>query len=73
MKDTGIGLTDNDKEKLFGKFVRGEGVLQIHPDGTGLGLFITKHFVEMMHGKAVFDSPGKGKGSTFTIVLKKAL
>jgi len=69
VEDTGIGMSDNDKKHLFGKFVRGEGVLQVHPDGTGLGLFITRQFIELMNGTVQAESAGKGKGSTFKITL----
>jgi signal transduction histidine kinase len=71
VKDTGIGLSDNDKKHLFGKFMRGEGVLLIHPNGTGLGLYIAKYFVELMKGKVEFKSEGKGKGCIFKIVLPR--
>lgn len=69
VKDEGQGLTDNDKEKLFGKFTR----LSARPTGgetsTGLGLSIVKMLVELQQGKIFADSEGKGQGSTFTIEL----
>ncbi|PIY96619.1 MAG: hypothetical protein COY66_03745 [Candidatus Kerfeldbacteria bacterium CG_4_10_14_0_8_um_filter_42_10] len=69
VSDTGIGISKNDMKNLFKKFVRGEGILQIHPNGSGLGLFISKKMIEEMGGSIAAESPGKGKGSTFTITM----
>jgi signal transduction histidine kinase len=69
IKDTGIGITEPDKRKLFKKFSRGDGVQQIHPNGSGLGLFITKRVVDALSGKITVESEGRNKGSVFTIFL----
>jgi signal transduction histidine kinase len=69
VKDEGQGLTEKDKEKLFGKFQR----LSARPTGgessTGLGLSIVKQLVELHGGKVWAESEGKGKGTTFFIEL----
>ena len=68
VKDSGIGMTAEQREKLFTKFYRvstseTEGIA-----GTGLGLWITKQIVEMMNGKIFVDSM-KDVGSQFYVTL----
>jgi signal transduction histidine kinase len=72
IKDDGLGLSDEDKKKLFGKFQK----LSARPTGgessTGLGLSIVKQLVEL-HGGAVWaESEGKNKGTTFFVMLPAA-
>jgi signal transduction histidine kinase len=50
VEDTGIGISAEDKEKLFQPFCRIESAYVRNFQGTGLGLALTKHLVEM-HGK----------------------
>jgi signal transduction histidine kinase len=68
VKDTGIGISEGDKEKLFTKFFRSEEAVKSHPEGTGLGLYVVKSYVERWGGKIDVESV-YGKGSTFTITL----
>ena len=65
--DTGIGMSKADLRMLFTKFSRGEGILQVHPNGTGLGLFIAKKMLEAMGGSISAESKGKGEGSKFVL------
>lgn len=67
--DTGMGISAEEKEKLFQKFSRGEGG-KTNTSGSGLGLYLAKQISEAHGGEVVIDSPGVGKGSTFTIELK---
>jgi len=69
VKDTGVGITKKGAKELFGKFSRGQGIAKIQPDGSGLGLFISKNVVEGHHGKIWVESEGKGKGSTFCFTI----
>ncbi len=69
VKDTGIGIKPSDIKELFNKFVRAQGIAQIHPDGSGLGLFIAKSVVEGHGGRIWVESDGLGKGSTFSFWL----
>lgn len=68
VKDSGPGLTDEDKIKLFGKFQR----LSAQPTGdehsTGLGLAIVKRLLDTLGGKIVCESM-LGNGATFTIII----
>lgn len=65
IKDSGIGIKAGDAHELFSKFVRGTGIAQIHPDGSGLGLFIAKSIIDAHGGKIWAESDGEEKGSTF--------
>jgi len=68
VKDTGIGLSQVDQKKLFTKFFRSEKAVTRNPEGSGLGLYVVKSYVEGWGGKIEVDS-SEGKGSIFTITL----
>lgn len=67
--DTGIGVAPEAQKHLFNKFAQAEGGHAREYGGTGLGLVICKHLVEMMGGTIGLYSEGQGKGSTMTITL----
>jgi len=69
ISDTGVGMSKEDIAKLFKSFSRGESGVTYYKEGTGLGLYIARQFVEMQRGRTWAESPGKGKGSTFYIEL----
>lgn len=69
IKDTGIGLSQDDIHHLFGKFARGEGGQKQYTEGSGLGLYVAKKILEAHHGKIWVDSQGVGKGAEFTVEL----
>ena len=66
--DTGIGIREEDKEKLFQNFVRLDVSRNRNIEGTGLGLALTWRLVQLMGGQILVDSV-YGKGSTFTLLL----
>ncbi len=66
--DTGVGIGDGDKGKIFSKFYRSPSISAIAPDGSGLGLYISKAIIEKSGGKIWFESV-EGKGSTFSFSL----
>lgn len=66
VRDTGIGIRDEDKEKLFQKFERFDSVRNYSKEGTGLGLPIVKSLAELMEGSVEVESV-YGKGSTFRV------
>ncbi|HTL97714.1 MAG TPA: HAMP domain-containing sensor histidine kinase [Holophagaceae bacterium] len=67
--DTGIGVSPEAQQRLFQKFVQAEGGHSREYGGTGLGLVICKHLVEMMGGAIGLYSDGQGKGTTMTITV----
>ncbi len=69
--DTGMGISAEEKEKLFQKFSRGAGG-KTNTGGSGLGLYLAKQIIEAHGGEVRIDSPGSGLGSTFTITFKTA-
>lgn len=68
VKDTGQGIAPQYKEKIFDRYFRVPGSKK---EGIGLGLAISKEFIEVQGGKITIDSEF-GAGSTFTIFLNKA-
>lgn len=66
--DTGIGIKSEDIDKLFKPFLQLDGTYSRRYEGTGLGLILTKHLVELQGGKIWVESE-YGKGSTFTFTL----
>lgn len=66
--DQGVGMTVQEQEHLFTKFYRAKNELTSKNTGTGLGLYLTKYFVEAHRGQVKVESE-IGKGSVFTIVL----
>jgi PAS domain S-box-containing protein len=71
VRDTGIGLNDEQQARVFDAFEQGQSSTTRKYGGTGLGLTISRHLANMMGGK-VGVSSGKGLGSTFwfTVALK---
>ena len=68
VEDTGIGMTEEDLEKIFTKFQRFNMDKNVNVEGTGLGMAITKGLVEMMNGEISVQSK-YGKGSIFTVEI----
>jgi len=64
VKDTGIGVPMNEREKLFTKFYRTSNARVQRPDGTGVGIYLAKKVIDAHSGQVVFESV-EGKGSTF--------
>lgn len=71
--DTGIGIPEKDRVKLFHKFGRAENAVQTFTDGSGLGLFIIKQIVDANPGaKIEIERTEIGKGTTFALTLPVA-
>jgi signal transduction histidine kinase len=68
VRDTGIGIAPDDQEAVFEEFKQVGRDYTRKAEGTGLGLALTKRFVEL-HGGAIRLQSTPGKGSTFTITL----
>jgi len=72
VSDTGIGIPNEHKKRLFGKFFRGEKAVAMHTDGSGLGLFIVKNIIDVVGGVILFESE-EGKGTKFVVLFHKDL
>ena len=70
IRDTGIGIKEEDLKRLFSKFERIEEERNRNIEGTGLGMSITKSLLEMMGSSLVVESV-YGKGSVFSFDLKQ--
>ncbi len=71
VRDTGIGITDEQQPLVFTKFFRGTNYDTSKISGAGLGLFIAKAYVEFMKGKIWFKSE-PDKGTSFFVLVPKA-
>ena len=68
VKDSGIGIPDEDKEKMFTKYGHGKDSRKINADTAGLGLYIVKGIV-VGHGGKIWYETEVGKGTTFFVEL----
>ena len=69
IQDTGVGISDELKPKLFTKGGRDRDSLKININSTGFGLAFVKGVAEAHKGRVWAESPGVGKGSTFYLEL----
>ena len=72
VKDTGIGIKEDDRKKIFDKFERSDIKKNSTIEGTGLGLAITQSLVGMMGGSIDVESK-YGSGSTFTVSIPQKI
>jgi signal transduction histidine kinase len=68
IKNQGIGIPDNRKEKIFEKFFRAENAIKLVPEGSGLGLNLVKTIVLGWGGETWFDSE-ENRGATFYFTI----
>jgi two-component system, OmpR family, phosphate regulon sensor histidine kinase PhoR len=68
IKDTGIGISKGDQEKLFDKFFRSEDFRTRKTNGTGLGLYVTMKLARLLHADIDVHSR-LNEGSTFTVSI----
>jgi signal transduction histidine kinase len=70
--DTGVGISDDDQNKLFNRFSQGSRRVGVQYQGSGLGLAISRQLAERMNGTIYFTSV-PGQGTTFHVQLKLPL
>ncbi len=70
IKDSGMGISQENINKLFLNFGKLADPSGCNKTGTGLGLSICKHLIEKMGGKVKVESEGIGKGTTFIIKMQ---
>lgn len=68
VSDTGVGIPEYQKDKMFNKFFRAENVQLMDTEGSGLGLFISKNIVEAHGGEMGFESQ-ENEGSSFFFTI----
>ena len=69
VQDTGIGITEEDKPKLWKSGGRGKDSIRVNVNSTGYGLSFVKGVVDAHHGRVWAESDGQGKGSSFYMEL----
>ena len=72
IKDTGIGMSEDFQKKIFDEFAQEENGVRTQYKGTGLGMPISKKYIELMGGTIIVDSR-KGVGTTFTVEIPMEL
>ena len=70
--DTGVGIGEEDLERIFNPFEQVDSSFTRRFEGTGLGLALTREFVELHGGRIWAESKGLGKGSRFRFVIPVA-
>jgi len=68
ISDTGIGIPENERARVFSKFFRASNAIRHETEGTGLGLFIVRNIIKRHGGEVSFTSE-EGKGTSFDVVL----
>lgn len=66
--DTGVGIPETDKRRVFSKFFRAANVIRMETSGTGLGLFIAQNIIRR-HGGAIQMQSKEREGTVFTFTL----
>lgn len=71
IKDTGYGIDQKDLENLFSKFYRAKNDHTMKVKGTGLGLYLSRYFIDL-HGGDITVTSKLGEGTEFTILLPES-
>ena len=68
VQDTGLGIPPKQMDKLFTKFFRGENIIKVATEGSGLGLYIAKNIIQR-HGGKIWAESQVNRGSTFYFII----
>lgn len=69
VRDTGIGISSEDMSRLFSRFFRASNASQVHTEGLGIGLSVSRDIMKRHGGDLWAESAGIGKGSTFYLKI----
>jgi signal transduction histidine kinase len=69
VRDTGIGLSEDEKEQVSDVFKRGMEAVRLDTGGSGLGLYIVKNILDAHGSTVVVSSEGRGKGAAVSFSL----
>jgi signal transduction histidine kinase len=70
--DSGVGIPESERPRIFDRFYRGAGARALRPDGSGLGLAIAKTIVRAHDAKLEIEPAPSGTGSRFRVVFPPA-
>jgi len=74
VEDTGFGIAPEELKNIFQKFFRGSNIISVNPNGSGLGLYITKNIIDQHGGQIGIESIlGRGTTVYFTLPLDYSL
>jgi two-component system sensor histidine kinase VicK len=69
VRDSGLGLTFQNKMRIFSRFYRGSEAKKQNTDGMGIRLYLSKQIIRRHHGDIYAKSKGKNRGTTFFVEL----
>jgi signal transduction histidine kinase len=70
VQDTGIGIPEAEQHRIFQRFVRLRNAQLVVPNGSGLGLYLSREYIRLLRGSIHFTSQ-VNQGTTFTITLPR--
>ena len=73
VSDRGVGISHAELKRIFRRFYRVPASVALRTKGSGLGLFIVRSVARKHGGRAFAESEGSGRGSTFTLLLPRAI
>ncbi|HRY62318.1 MAG TPA: ATP-binding protein, partial [Candidatus Paceibacterota bacterium] len=68
IRDTGIGIPENEKSRVFTKFFRAKNAKDLYKNGSGLGMYISKSIITRHNGSITLESK-EGEGTVVEIFL----
>lgn len=72
VEDNGVGLSKEERKRIFDRFYRAKSAIYREPEGLGLGLFICKHIIEL-NGGDIWVKGNDNEGETFFFTLPRAV